>query len=188
MNVRQQIILLRGRIKILENNKKLLEAQVKFLTTHQTLRAGITGETIIANAVEGAITPYARSYDVQSRAWKLEVKFSRLRRAGSRKGDNLRWAWLKLFGEGGNKTYDFLVLIGEKDDRYRENYLDTSTRPYVFFLIPQDDVASLVHHSRGYQGIWIRSNPRGRRHSRADRLFSTYQISYEDLEQRFRPL
>jgi hypothetical protein len=184
MNARHHIILLRGRIKILERKKRSLEQQVSFLRTHKTLQTGMTGETIIAKAVKGAVTAYAGSYDVQIGEQQLEVKFSTLLRSGLLTGDSTRWAWLKLLGEGGNKKYDFLVLVGEKDLRWRAYYLDKST-PYVFFLIPRDEVASLMHQSGRYHGIFVRSNPRGRRRSRADALFSAYQLSYNDLERKF---
>jgi len=92
----------------------LLEKEVAFLRAHKILQAGITGETIIAEAVKGAITSYARSYDVQAGEQQLEVKFSSLLGSGSGRG-GARWAWLKLSGEDGDKEYDFLIIVGEKD-------------------------------------------------------------------------
>ncbi len=102
------------------------------------MAAGIAGETLVCDLVGGELTSYATGFDITAAKIKIEVKYSRL--GSPVKGSKtLRWSWSKPLGwKDKGKTYDFLVLIGEKDDRFPNQYLDTSR--YVCFLIPRKEV------------------------------------------------
>jgi hypothetical protein len=49
------------------------------------------------------------------------------------------------------KEYDYLVLVGEKDNRFPGQYLDTA--PYVCFLIPRMDVGGVMFKGTSIGGI-----------------------------------
>ena len=111
-----------------------LERQVLFLTTHSTLAAGMAGETIISKIISGKMTPYAEAFDVATvGGLRLEVKYARLNRHSKESLNTRRWPWGKVFGESGNKNYDFLILVGEADERYREKYKSPESQYVIFF-------------------------------------------------------
>jgi hypothetical protein len=120
-----------------------LEAELLFLKSHPVLLAGLRGEQIICQAVNGVPTSYAASYDVALRCGKMiEVKYSNLHVPN--KGRPMkRWNWSKPLGSlDRGKDYDYLVLVGEKDARFKNQYLDDT--PFVYFLIPVMQVKSVM--------------------------------------------
>ena len=63
-----------------------------------------------------------------------------------------RWSWSKPLGyRDKGKDYDYLILIGEKDNRFPDQYLDTSA--YVCFFIPKQDVETLMFKGASIGGI-----------------------------------
>jgi hypothetical protein len=91
-----------------------------------------------------------------------------------------RWAWAKPFGESGNKSYDRLILVGEVDGRY--GYLGKDT---VIFDVPFDRVRPLTIKCGRHLGIQLATNPLSSRVSSARPLFTHYQTTLEELEQRY---
>lgn len=130
--------LLRQENKLLREQIVQLEEENEFLRTHPAFLQGLKGEKIIAKLTGGSLTSFAATHDIQVGASvSIEVKFSKLN--APKKGSSVRrWNWSKPLGWSGKKDYDFLVLVGEKDRRYPQQYVDSS--PYVFFLIPRKDV------------------------------------------------
>jgi hypothetical protein len=175
----QQRDVLQGRI-----NALLME--VEFLRKHRTLRDAIAGEAIICELVDGVTTPSGFPHDVVKGKITIEVKFANLNNTSSPSGNYTRWAWGKIFGEGGNKEYDYLLLVGVKDLRWIEWYKGKSG-PYVFFCVPHEEVASLTQPMNGnkYRAIQLPSNPRRVRRSRAARLYSDFEMTYEELRNKF---
>ena len=116
-----------------------LENEVAFLRTHPVFVQGLKGETLIASLTGGELSSFAAQHDVVvSGNIKIEVKFSKLNTPvlGSA---TRRWNWSKPLGwKDKGKTYDFLLLVGDKDIRFPGQYKDKS--PYVFFLVPRADV------------------------------------------------
>jgi hypothetical protein len=153
-----------GKLRIANSH---LKVELEFLRMHPVFLAGLTGETLICKLVDGILTSFAESYDIKAGEIKIEVKYSNLGVAV--KGANtFRWSRSKPFGwKDKGKIYDFLVLIGQKDDRFPEQYLD-DTR-YVCFLIPRKDVEKIMVKGASIGGMIqittnfkLLSNPRSK--------------------------
>lgn len=86
---------------------------------------------------------YASQHDITLKdGTRVEVKFSKLN-TPNLKTSTKRWNWSKPFGwKDKGKEYDFLLLIGEKDQRFKEYDIDDS--PYVFFLIPYNKIREIT--------------------------------------------
>jgi hypothetical protein len=119
-----------------------LEREVDFLKTHPTISQGIKGETLIVDITGGTLGAYADAHDVTvGGKTKIEVKFSKLNSPvpGS---STRRWNWSKPLGwKDKGKDYDFLLLVGEKDQRFEDQYY--AGAPYVFFMVPRHYVPSI---------------------------------------------
>ena len=154
-----------------------LREQVAFLVNHPTIAAGIKGELLVATMLHRTRTSGNASYDIEGKV-RIEVKHSRLTDNGT---GTRRWTWGKVHGEGGNKQYDRLILIGEKDPAYRSSYFDPSS-PYVLFDVPYAEVSQLITDG-GTAGDQIRlaSNPTMAR-SRAKVLYDRFQVTQESLK------
>jgi hypothetical protein len=156
-----------------------LEAQLRFLSQHRTLAAGIRGEEIIAKLVAGQLTPHTAGHDVDSNSGKIEVKYANLSAVGP---TTKRWQWQKIFGQAGSKDYDHLLLVGQADERFTSAYRDPRS-PYVLFLVPYAEIYPLTV-SGSPRGIIVNSNPNSARGAAAI-LFSKYQRLVEEIEQTF---
>jgi hypothetical protein len=136
---------------LLEQNAQL-QSELTYLKGHPVILAGIKGETLVCDLVAGRLTSFARSYDIKAGKHRIEVKYSNLGRAERKKPKTLRWSWSKPLGwKDKGKNYDYLVLIGEKDYRFPDQYLDDT--PYVCFFIARDDVESLAYKGTSIGGI-----------------------------------
>ncbi len=128
----------------LQRRVNQLETELSFLRAHPIFLQGLKGETLIATLTGGELTSFAAEHDiVVSGDVKLEVKFSKLNIPvpGS---STRRWNWSKPLGwKDKGKVYDFLLLVGDKDARYPDQYRDSS--PYVFFLVPRHQVLSVCN-------------------------------------------
>ncbi|WP_213308656.1 hypothetical protein [Paraburkholderia sacchari] len=135
MDIEQELETLRARIAF-------LEGEVEFLRTHPTIAQGIKGETLIVDVTNGVLGAYADAHDITvGGKTKIEVKFSKLNTPvpGS---TTRRWNWSKPLGwKDKGKDYDFLLLIGEKDQRFEDQYY--AGAPYVFFMVPHHRVPSI---------------------------------------------
>ena len=130
-------------VDTLRRDNERLRIELEYLKTHPTISQGMKGETLTAKLLQGVVTSYGSQWDVTlSSGQKIEVKFSKLN-TPNLQGKSRRWNWSKIFGESNKgKDFDWLLLIGDKDPRYPNQYLDDS--PYVFFLIPQGRVEELI--------------------------------------------
>jgi hypothetical protein len=73
---------------------------------------------------------YKDLYDVTTENGKhIEVKLSKVGTQNATR--TKRWVWNNIVGP---KAYDYLVLAGEKDERWLRQYPDLE---YVFFLVPR---------------------------------------------------
>ena len=182
---------LRQQLNACEEDLGNLRKKVAFFENHPSISRGIRGETLVASLVNGHISRGYSSYDVTSgkRLLTFEVKYSRLNVAV--KGQpTKRWNWAKPFGEAGNKEYDRLILIGDKDSRYTNAYLDKLS-PYIIFDVPFKEVSQLVtkasRHGFPKAHITLTTNPMTAK-SKASILFYKYQISEVELKGRYRIL
>jgi hypothetical protein len=179
------------RIRELEERNRDLEGQLEalqaeleekrreglFFALHKTMLIGRSGETIVANAVHGQQTSYASIFDVEKNGVKIEVKRSGLNYTGCSSG---RWTWYKIFGESGKKHYDYLVLIGQKENRWRSFYRDEVSM-FAYFCVPWKEITSIASQKGMIQ---ISSNPNDARKYYCGRLFADFQTRYRDLETR----
>lgn len=129
--------------KILRSRVESLERELAFLKTHTSIAQGMRGESLILDLTGGAIGSYASQHDVTLRdGTKVEVKFSKLNKPNL-KASTKRWSWSKPLGwKDKGKSYDLLLLVGQKDERFKEHNIDDS--PYVFFLVPYNNVHEIV--------------------------------------------
>lgn len=176
---------LRAENEALKERIAHLEKQICQLETHQTLYAGARGESIISKMVGGEITAYNAGHDIEiggSKGLRLEVKMASLNRPVKHSG-TLRWAWSKILGESGDKEYDWLILIGKKDDRYIDHYPDPDSA-YVFFAVPKIEITPLLSSSGKKKMIYLTTNPITSR-SRTAILFEKYMLSQDQLSKQF---
>jgi|GEM_PF-1667366 len=139
----REINQLRKKNELLRNRVALLENEIQFIRTHPTIAAGLKGEVLAARLTGGSLTEYAAGHDVLvGTRVRIEVKFSKLN-TPNLTAKTRRWNWGKPLGYlDKGKEYDFLLLIGEKDMGYPDQYLDLG--PYVFFLLHRNDVPKIM--------------------------------------------
>jgi hypothetical protein len=160
-----------------------LEEQLSFLNSRPRLATGLQGETLVARLVKGDQVGGHGDHDVLKGISRLEVKKSNITIMPG-KAKIGRWSWNKILGESGGKDYDFLVLVGAADARYRDRYIDPLA-PYVVFLLPMEDAERLSRpYGRGGQRI-IQATTKSNSSRIGDvtkELFERFQISSSDLE------
>jgi hypothetical protein len=128
---------LRERITLLERENALLKEALEFFRRTPTLAQGLKGEALIVKLTSGVPTGYKDPHDVTvASGARLEVKYSHLNAPNRSK--TRRWNWHSVLGSARNKKYDYLVLVGEKDPRYADQY--PADLAFVFFLVPRPDV------------------------------------------------
>ena len=135
---------LRIQLKKLEAENEALRKEVEYLKMHPAIASGLKGETLIVKMVDGSVTKYAEEYDIKlENGTKIEVKYSSLHTPNVNYPNTKRWSWSKPLGwKDKGKDYDYLLLVGEKDNRYSDLYLGDA--PYVFFVIPIDRISEIV--------------------------------------------
>jgi len=165
--------------EILRRRVASLEAELEILKQHPTLAAGIRGEQIVATTLKGTLSIGNAGHDISlPNGYTIEVKTSALTRPVANT-TSLRWAWAKVLGSSGRKLYDYLLLIGDSDERFRTAYKDPAS-PYVFFLVPFNEVAALGNATKATIGIQLVSNPAKARGVSAP-LFARYQVTLQEL-------
>ena len=176
---------LRAENASLKSRIRELEAQINFLGQYRTLAAGIRGERLVAASTSGTFTPHTSPFDILGAdGSRIEVKLAKKTAPVPAHPNHLRWQWGKVFGETGRKKYDYLLLIGEADQRYQQLYRDSSS-PYVIFCLQMPDVSSLTIGGTGAaRGITISTNPTKPK-GKALRLFNEFQVTWAEVATRF---
>ena len=132
-----EVIKLYEQIRSLEMANELLRKERDFFRRTPTLAQGLKGETLIAKLTGGVRTGYKDPHDVTvTSGARLEVKYSHVN--VQKRSKTRRWNWHSVLGSANNKVYDYLVLLGEKDPEYDDQY--PVDLPCVFFLGPRSDV------------------------------------------------
>lgn len=183
--VETEIGQLRAENEYLKAKVIALEKQILQLETHQTLFDGARGESIVSRLVGGEITAYGKGHDIEisgKDGLRIEVKMASLNQP-VKTSSTLRWVWGKILGEGGNKEYDWLILIGKKDDRYMDEYPDSDS-PYIFFAIPKHEVQPLLSTQGRFKAIYLTTNPYTAR-SKTSILYSQYMVTTDQLSKQF---
>jgi hypothetical protein len=134
---------LRGELDQSRKQIDILEKENRFLKMHPVFVQGLKGETLVVKRTGGELTSFAAQHDITMLDnTTVEVKFSKLN-SPVRGGATRRWNWSKPLGyKDKGKSYDYLLLIGDKDWRFPSQYLDDS--PFVYFLIHRNDVPSIL--------------------------------------------
>lgn len=135
-------------VERLRERIRMLEREVEFLRSHPALAQGLKGERLICDLTGSTATQLNASFDLTSKVGlKIEVKLSKLHTPVKAAPSTKRWTWTKPMGWlDKGKDYDYLILLGEKDLRYQDQYLDDS--PYVAFIVPLGDVPAICSVGR----------------------------------------
>ncbi len=121
-----------------------LKAELAFLKQHPVFLAGLKGENLVCDLMNGKLTDFAEKFDVTAGKYKIEVKYSNLG-IPYRNAITKRWSWSKPLGwKDKGKIYDFLVLVGEKDHRFPNQYIDA--RRLAWFVRRHMPLFSLFVH------------------------------------------
>lgn len=148
------------RIRLLERENALLRKERDFFRRTPTLAQGLKGETLVATLTGGVLTGYKDPHDVTvTTGARIEVKYSHMNAPNP--SATRRWNWHSVLGMSHNKKYDYLVLVGEKDPRFDDQY--PAQLDCVFFLVPRSD----VDHFRTGEDIAMNTNLAGVRVSRS---------------------
>ncbi len=188
--LRQQITRLESRLQEALENLKACQERLTFLESHPSLVAGLKGESIVVQLAKGLTTGHNDSIDVTSVGGiRIEVKMANLNLAvKGRASETLRWAWAQILGIGGNKTFDRLILLGEKDKRFLNEYLDRAC-PYIIFDIPFADLIpdrnGLLMQTGRHLSIQLTTNPRTVRGIGKQLLFRQYQTTTQEIESKY---
>ncbi|PKO87453.1 MAG: hypothetical protein CVU18_10640 [Betaproteobacteria bacterium HGW-Betaproteobacteria-12] len=175
-------LVLKQRLVDLELENARLKEELEFLKTHPSIAQGIKGETLIATLVDGRLTAYSQSYDIATAdGLRIEVKYSKLNQP-MKSSPTRRWNWSKPLGWlDKGKDYHFLLLVGEKDPRYLLNYPDQT--PYVYFLVPIQDVLSVMDKGKSVGGmVQITTNLYKLDKKRNRPKLLDFQVDYERIK------
>lgn len=161
-----------------------LRNELSFLNSHERLARGIRGETLLANLIGADLTSHTAGHDlVREDGLMIEVKSARLNIPTERSATK-RWVWGRLFGAGADerKAYDYVILVGERDDRYAELYAEPND-PFVFFVLPYSEVRQFCTGSTGNAMITLTT--RIKEGMKNQRLFTHYMMSMAQIEKKF---
>lgn len=177
---RRLIALLQKENDSLRERISALELKLSFFEKHSTYAEGVRGEKYLARSLMAALTSHKSSFDLLTQGGeKIEVKSSRL---GSVKSyTTKRWIWNNIFGTNGMKDFDFIILMGEADQRYKNIYETDS--PYVFFLLSREDAFRFSGGAGKGKYIQLTSNPLSK-NARPNPIWNN-MTSLDKLEQRF---
>jgi hypothetical protein len=180
----QQVEALRAQVAALTAENSALRAKLDLFEKHPTLARGLKGEQIVAKLLGGAPSSKNASHDLElkQQGILIEVKYANLNRANPH-APTRRWAWPRVFGEGGKKKYHRLILLGDTDPSFRRAYLDPDS-PYVLFDVPYAEVAPLTIQTGHYKSIHLSTNPAKARSAGAP-LFKKYQVTFAELKVRY---
>jgi hypothetical protein len=137
-------------ILALEKENKELKEENEALKKWVEFARGAPVVALVAEWTKGVLTKYKDSYDIETKSgMRLEVKWSK---CNPTRSSTKRWVWNGILGLNRMKDFQFLVLAGEKDPRYKARYPNL---PYVFFLVPR----SAVNNVKGGNSVGFSTNP-----------------------------
>lgn len=181
-----QIVDLQRQLHEVTEELRLCKEKLMFLECHPAVVSALKGETLVANWVNGLTTSHNDAIDVIARGIRIEVKMSSGLNRANKGRNTLRWSWPQILGVGGSKEFDRLILLGGKDQRFFDKYLDPQC-PYVIFDIPYGDLVPnqygiLTKAGNAHDTIFLTTNPSTVRSRGAKLLFSKYQTTAAALE------
>jgi antitoxin HigA-1 len=144
-SARNEIDRLNERILNLESKNVILENENRNLRRRDSHAQGLRGAVFVAELTGGVLTRYKDGWDVRmANGTLIEVKFSRIH-------PQRRWTWDSLLGRNYTKIFDFLVLVGDKDERYDNRY--PKDLGYVCFLTPRSEVNNIKNSWSNCQSL-----------------------------------
>lgn len=169
--------------KIQRENIRLLK-EIKFLQQREETPSDLRGESLVAMWVYGQHTVDNDDADVfiKENGKRFEVKYSGLN-IPYKDAVTRRWSWQKILGEFGNKKYDRLILIGEKDERFLDEYGDKNC-PWVIFDVPFKHVSKVTISSGRWRLVQLTTNPKTAQ-SKGSELYKRYWVTEKEIEKRY---
>jgi regulator of replication initiation timing len=167
--------------KLKRENQKLRKANRELKRT-LSFQRGDPVVKYIARLTKGQVTPYKEGYDIVTKCGKqLEVKVSYTLNEQTRTRTK-RWVWDRILGLNETKRFDFLLLAGRKDERYKAQY--PPGLKWVFFLVPWEQVRAVTTQNC----IGLNTNREGVRphNSRARDLWNLLVDSEGEIVRRIR--
>lgn len=165
--------------------KRMLSEQQGLMAS--TEATAMTGEEFVVKLIGGVQTGHNDSSDILLNGIRIEVKTSDL--SSPNGGATKRWSWAQVFGDGGKKVFDSLILIGEIDIEHRSKYREPDS-PFVIFEIPFSDLRgseelTVKSGRNNNRSIVLSTNPNSVRASGSKRLFHEYQVTRDELRGRY---
>lgn len=169
------------KIRQLQAELDALRKTIYFHRTHRTLSLGLSGETLVTNITSGQQTIHTCAHDIELKnGQKIEVKTANLSVPNKSSPGGKRWQWEKILGQSGNKYFDYLILLGEVDTRYSDDY-QFSPWGYVVFLVPFESIGILTTNGvGGGKAIRLGSNPK-RATGKGSVLYEKFQIDVNQI-------
>jgi hypothetical protein len=164
----KEILGLKRRNLELQAENEKLKKENEELKKRLDRARGVPAVDLVAQMTGGKPTRgYKDSYDVETENGKrIEVKLSKVDIQPSK-----RWVWSNVLGR---KGYDYLVLVGEKDERWLKQYPDLD---YVFFLVPRNAVPEVKTNA---DGIALNTNFEKVRAPKSKALIKRYLVSSQE--------
>lgn len=173
-----EISKLQEKIFRLEKENELLRANTK---------KDFLAELLIKDLTNGKMTGYKEDYDVETENEKiLEVKFSSLR-----KNNGNEWHWSNIYGTSKGKLYDNIILVGAVNEDYKHLYKDDG-KEFVLFDVPYLELDNVISTKKSISAIEIVSRPPQKtvepnhKWYKRQLLFDKYQITYEEMREKYR--
>ena len=184
-----QVVHLQRQLNEVTEELRLCKEKLMFLECHPAVVSALKGETLVADWVNGLTTSHNDSIDVIASGIRIEVKMSSGLNVANKGRKTLRWTWPQILGVGESKEFDRLILVGGKDQRFFDKYLDPQC-PYVIFDIPYGDLVPnqyglLTKAGNAHDCIFLTTNPSTVRSRGSKLLFSKYQTTAEALESNY---
>jgi hypothetical protein len=179
-----EIDLLRRENAVLKLEVERLRNQLSFLSTNKRLDHGSRSETFLARLLKAETTGHTAAYDlVTSGGARLEIKSSRL--LGVNEAATRRWMWGGILGAHGKKNFDWIILMGDSDERYAHHYAEPAS-PFVLFLLPFSDLPHWISGSGKTRYIQVTSNPDSKRASKKTKsFFNNFMVTSSFIEEKF---
>lgn len=171
---------LRAMINALKKENNELRKAIDRISRTTSRSVGIVGENYVAKILGLKVKGARFDHDFETpKGKRVEVKSSKLF-SPSKAAATKRWTWHRPLGWSGGKSFDFLLLLGEKDFRYKYR---SRNAPYVMFLVPWRSVPTVSTRKGHDMIINLTTNPATGR-GRASALFAQFEVSGAELKMR----
>jgi len=166
------------KIEVLEKEIGLLKRKLKHFTTTSKSAKGRRAELWILSQIRGgALTENGAASDICLRnGKKIEVKYSSLT-TPVKHSKTRRWNWDRVLGNSRKKDWNYLILVGEKDDIHYRYEEDNS--PFVYFLFNKRTIKSVITPGNPSGHIALTLNPKS---SERSKRILKYRMTAKEIE------